>query len=99
MNKYPNIMVVRGQKKTTLLQAEAGAFGLGLANVLFLAWGVVFPNAPDRRKKRRGKKLKSLAINLEFVEIFSVILFDSFSRLHFGVKIAIGLHLTFGNMA
>lgn len=45
-------------KKTTLLQAEAGAFGLGLANVLFCAGGVVFLNAPVRRKVR-GEKIET----------------------------------------
>lgn len=65
-------------KKTTLLQAEARAFELEFANVLFCAWGVVFLNAPIRRKERGGKKLKSLAVNFESVEIFSVIWFGFF---------------------
>jgi hypothetical protein len=58
------------------LQAEAGAFGLGLANVLFYAGAVVFPNATIGRKVRGGKKLKPLAEIFESVDIFFVILFS-----------------------
>jgi hypothetical protein len=51
------------------LQAEAGAFGLGLANVLFYAGAVVFPNATIGRKVRGGKKLKPHAVGFAHVEI------------------------------
>jgi hypothetical protein len=51
------------------LQAEVGALGLGLANVLFCAWGAVCPNATFGRKVRGGKKLKPLAVVFALVEI------------------------------
>jgi hypothetical protein len=43
-------------KKTALLQAEAGAFVLGLANVLFLCVGRCFSQCDHRAQSAWGKK-------------------------------------------
>jgi hypothetical protein len=51
----------------------ATRFFIGIANVLFCAWGVVVPNAPIRRKVRGGKKLKPLAVRFALVEFIFVI--------------------------
>jgi hypothetical protein len=69
-------MVRCEDKIAALLQAKGLSVGLcGIANVLQLAWGVVFPNATIGRKVRGGKKLKPLAVIFESIEIFFVIFF------------------------
>mgnify|MGYP007030592052 CR=1 FL=1 len=44
-----------GKKNSSFANLGFGAVGK-FANVLFCVWGVVFPNAPIRRKVRGGKK-------------------------------------------
>jgi len=46
-------------KKTALLQAEAGAFVLGLENVLFFARGVLFPQCDHQAQSAWGEKIKT----------------------------------------
>jgi len=84
-------------KIAALLQAKGLCVGsCGVANVLQLAWGVVFPNATIGRKVRGGKKLKPLAVLFAFVEIFFVILFShcqGFTKCRSGVRLGANVWL------
>jgi hypothetical protein len=76
-------------RKQLFCKPKMGLLSWGLQMCCFCAWGAVFPNAPIRRKVRGGKKLKPLAVWLEFVEIFFVILFchcQGFTKCRSGVQ-------------
>jgi hypothetical protein len=62
-------------KKTALLQAEAGIFVLGLANVLFFVRGLLFSPMRPSGAKCVGGELKPLALMLALVVFIFVILF------------------------